>query len=107
MSVTGPGAVQAGIPIRQTPPAVPPARPSETPSIVPRDELEISTVGRMLQELQQTGMVRAERLAKIKAAIDAGEYETPEKLEAALTKLLAEIRAEMAVNEQAAPGPRS
>jgi negative regulator of flagellin synthesis FlgM len=107
MSVTGPGAVQGGIPIRHAPAAQPSARPADAPSMIPRDELEISTVGRMLQELQQTGMVRAERLAKIKAAIEAGEYETPQKLEAALTKLLAEVRAEMAAGRQAAPGPRS
>lgn len=105
MSVTGPGPVQSSLPIRDAPAPPPSVRPADAPSRVPRDELEISAVGRMLEELQQTGLVRAERLAKIKAAIDAGEYETPQKLEAALTKLLAEVRPEMAANTLI--GPRS
>jgi negative regulator of flagellin synthesis FlgM len=45
----------------------------------------------MLDELNRAPEVRAERLAQIKAAIEAGTYETPEKLEAALSKLLDEI----------------
>jgi negative regulator of flagellin synthesis FlgM len=104
MSVTGPGPVQSGFSVRQAQTAPPSARTAATAPSAPRDELEISSVGRMLEELQQSGMVRAERLAKIKAAIDAGEYETPQKLEAALTRLLTEIRSEMAGN---APGPRT
>ena len=35
-------------------------------------------------------MCRARRLAQIKQAIDAGEYETPDKLETALARLFAE-----------------
>lgn len=35
--------------------------------------------------------VRALRLAQIKAAIEAGEYETPDKLEAALARLFGEL----------------
>ena len=94
MSITGPGPVQGGFPIR--PNQVPPtASKTDAPSaLAPTDEVQISSAGKLLDELQQSGNVRAERLAQIKAAIDAGEYETPEKLEAALTRLLAEIRAE-------------
>jgi negative regulator of flagellin synthesis FlgM len=100
MSVTGPGPVQSGFPIRHAQAAPPAARPADAPAMTPTDELEISSVGRLLEELQQSGMVRAERLATIQAAIDAGEYETPQKLEAALSKLLAEIRSEAAAQQR-------
>lgn len=45
----------------------------------------------MLDDLSQSSAVRAERLAQIKADIEAGTYETPEKLEAALSKMLGEL----------------
>ena len=38
--------------------------------------------------------VRALRLARIKAAIEAGEYETQDKLDAALSRLFEEIGVE-------------
>ena len=100
MSVSGPGPVQGGIPVRPLPPATPPVKHSGDPPLVPKDELEISSIGKMLDELQQSGLVRADRLATIKSAIDAGEYETPQKLEAALTRLLAEVRAEAGGNSE-------
>lgn len=37
---------------------------------------------------------RAERLAQIKAAIEAGDYETQDKLDAALSRLFEEISVE-------------
>jgi hypothetical protein len=39
--------------------------------------------------------LRAQRLAQIKAAIDADTYETPDKLEAALNLLFGEIGSDM------------
>ena len=94
MSISGPGPIQGGSPIRPVQPPIPPSQPKAPSPLAPKDELEISPAGRMLEELNQSGLVRAERLAQIKAAIEAGEYETLEKLEAALRNLLAEIRAE-------------
>ncbi|MFQ5732951.1 MAG: flagellar biosynthesis anti-sigma factor FlgM [Planctomycetaceae bacterium] len=94
MSISGPGPVQGGLPIRPNPPVTPAAKPAATSALAPTDEVQISSAGRLLDELQQDGNVRAERLAQIRAAIEAGEYETPEKLEAALSRLFTEIRAE-------------
>jgi negative regulator of flagellin synthesis FlgM len=94
MSITGPGAVQGGFAVRpQQQTVAPSTRNSIDPPLTPKDELEISSVGKMLNELQQSG-VRAERLALIKSQIEAGVYETPEKLEAALNRLLDEVRKE-------------
>jgi anti-sigma28 factor (negative regulator of flagellin synthesis) len=49
----------------------------------------------MLDELNQSSEVRSERLAQIKSAIDAGTYDTPEKLEAALSKMLGQVESEL------------
>jgi flagellar biosynthesis anti-sigma factor FlgM len=56
--------------------------------VSPKDELEISATGKMLDQLSQNPDVRQERLARIKAAIDDGTYDTDAKLEAALSKMI-------------------
>jgi len=90
MEVNGPGSVQRSVPIRQQPPAVAP-KAAGSPPASPQDAVEISSVGKLLDKASQSPEVRAARLEQIKAAINAGEYETPEKLEAALEKLLGAI----------------
>lgn len=93
MAISGPGPVQGGFPVRPTQATPPAAKPSAPSAITtPQDVVQISSAGKLLDELQNSGGMRAERLAKIKAAIDAGEYETPEKLEAALDRMLGELR---------------
>jgi negative regulator of flagellin synthesis FlgM len=91
MQVNGPGPVSGNTPIGRTEPTVGSTKPESTRPITPRDEVEISEVGRMFDQLSQSSAVRAERLAQIKAEIDAGTYDTPEKMEAALSKLFGEI----------------
>lgn len=59
---------------------------------LPRDEVQISAAARLLGQIQNDPAMRAERLAEIQTAIANGVYETPAKLEAALLKLLDEIR---------------
>ena len=86
MDVSGIGSVSGATPARAVSPAS--SQPAELPSVaVPRDELEISSVGKMMDRLSETPEVRAERLAQIKEAIDNGAYDTDEKLEAALSKM--------------------
>jgi len=94
MSVTGPGHVQGSFPVRPAQPTPPPTPSESTQPSQQTDEVEISSAGRMLDKIQQSGEVRTERLAQIKAAIEAGEYETPEKLEAALNRMMSQIEAE-------------
>lgn len=95
MEVNGPSSVDgaSGIkPVQQTSET---ANTAESAPIAPEDEVDISPAAQMMDTLNQASELRSERLAQIKADIDAGVYETPEKLEAALTKMLGEIGMEL------------
>lgn len=87
MDVRGVSAVSGAAPVRPAinPPAV--REPAVTGPQFPRDRLELSSAGKMLDQLSQSPDVRQERLAKIKEAIANGTYDTDEKLEAALSKM--------------------
>lgn len=76
-------------------------RPDSTPGLEksqpagptsPKDEVEISAVGKMLDDASRTPGIREQRLAEIKAAIEAGTYETPEKLELALNRMVEQMK---------------
>lgn len=56
-----------------------------------QDELTISDAAQALEKAQQLPDVRADVVARIRSEIAAGTYETPEKLELALERLLDEI----------------
>ena len=94
MEVNGIGSVQGGSPLKQVQPTTEPVdgvqATDQSTSISPQDEVEISPEARMLEALNPE--VRAEHLAQIKADIDAGTFETPEKLEIALERLLDKIQ---------------
>jgi len=94
MEVTGPGSISSSFPVQQ--PRSAPERPAAvpTPPSPPQDELEISDVARKLEALSESGELREARLAQIKAAIEAGEYETLEKLEVAVDRLLDKLLSE-------------
>jgi flagellar biosynthesis anti-sigma factor FlgM len=92
MDVQGPGSVQRPSSVQRSLPAGPakstaPADVSATPS-TPKDAVEISSAGQLLDKLSKSPEVRAERLAQIKAEIASGKYDTDEKLEAAMMNLL-------------------
>ena len=92
MDVSGPGSVGGVGPIR---PAelqpVSEVAPPPTGIEMPVDEVEFSAAAQMLEKLSQDPQVRAARLAEIQAQIAAGTYETPEKLEAAVARMLADL----------------
>ena len=92
MDVSGASAAGGPLPIRTTRPATNEAKPiTSSKPVSPQDELEISSAARMMDSLNQGPDVRAERLGESKAAIDQGKDETPEKLEAALGRMLDEL----------------
>ena len=91
MEVNGPGSLFNAFPVRPTGSVPNVEKPAGAKSNGPNDDVEISAVGKMFNRLSQSPKVRAERLTRIKAEIDAGIYETPEKLEAALLKMMNEI----------------
>ena len=87
MEVQGPGSIQRPIPTGPARSAAPAAAPAAPAATGPNDAVEISSAGQLLDKLSKSPEVRAERLAQIKAAIEAGHYDTDDKLEAALMNL--------------------
>lgn len=93
MDVSGLGSVHAGGPVRSTNPTgstTPANQAAAKPQAgipSPQDELQISTAGQMLDRMGETPEARAERIAQIKDAIENGDYDTDEKLEAALSRM--------------------
>jgi|TARA_B110000467_G_C18054711_1_gene333055 negative regulator of flagellin synthesis FlgM len=57
---------------------------------VPVDSLEISAEAQMLSTTGATD-IRADRVADLRAQIASGEYETPEKLDAAVSRMFEEF----------------
>lgn len=54
------------------------------------DKLELSGMSHLLESLKSND-VRTDKVTQIRAQIEAGTYETPEKLDAAADKLLDEL----------------
>ena len=80
----GPQSINAPHGARISPPADRTASPI-------RDELHISDAARLAEESQNVSDARQARIGDIRAQIAAGTYETPDKLDAAMNRLLDEI----------------
>ena len=91
MDVSGIGSVHHSVPITRAQATQQASLPAETVRISTDDQVEISAAARLSDEASAVSGVRAERLEAIKAAIEAGTYDTDVKLEAALERLLDEI----------------
>jgi anti-sigma28 factor (negative regulator of flagellin synthesis) len=91
MDVTGAHGVGGAGAIRPVHLAKPNAVNASPPSgvQVPQDEVLISDAARSLSAAQMDPQVRAARLAEIKSAIEAGTYDSPQRLEAAIDKMIA------------------
>lgn len=55
------------------------------------DEIQISDAGQFLAEVKQAPDIRADRVAAIQAQIASGAYETSDKFDLAVERLLDEI----------------
>ncbi len=55
------------------------------------DHVDISSEAQMLAGMNDTSGIRAERVAEIREQIEAGQYETADKLDTAIERLLDEI----------------
>jgi len=91
MDVSNIGSVGPTQPMKQPVSNQPPAKVANTQPVQSTDEVTISPEARMLNEMAGSQDMRAERLEQIKAAINDGTYETQEKLDIALDRLLGEI----------------
>ena len=56
-----------------------------------RDQVEISPLGQMLDGISRMPEIRHEKVDEIRRQITSGVYETPEKWEAALDRLIDEL----------------
>jgi hypothetical protein len=65
-----------------------PARPGDRISDRPSDRVELSDRARYLAKLQQVPAVRQGLIDQVRARIEAGTYDTPERFDAALTGLI-------------------
>ena len=65
------------------------AAPAESSPI--NDEVQISDAARLIEQTQQIPDVRQDRVAAIRAQIAQGTYETPERMDVAVSRLLDEI----------------
>jgi negative regulator of flagellin synthesis FlgM len=57
----------------------------------PRDHVEISPLGQMLDGISRLPEIRHEKVEEIRRQIADGSYETPDKIQIALDRLLDEL----------------
>jgi len=71
------------------------ARPAQSPSNISApaggDEVQISDAAKLIEQMQQMPDIRQDRVASIRAQIAQGTYETPNRLDTAVSRLLDEI----------------
>ena len=61
------------------------------PNSIPVDRVEISQIARLMSEVSLIPEVRAEKIAQVRAQIEAGTYITPEKMDIAVGRLLQDL----------------
>ena len=90
MEIQGPGGVSG--PNRMEPQNVP-SKASDPAGELPLvgDQVEISEHARLLEKLSQIPAIRAEKIDEIKRLIEAGDFETAERIAGAVEKLMEEI----------------
>ena len=66
--------------------------PTDAPKQLPAaDRLELSGVSHLLKTLKANGDVRTDKVAEVKAALEAGTYEDDKKLDVAVDRLLDDL----------------
>jgi len=55
------------------------------------DQVDLSSTARIFAQLNNTAGVRQDLVARVRAEIEAGTYETPEKLDAAIEGLAQDL----------------
>jgi len=88
MDVNGPAPIRPSIPLQSVGATGNVSGTSGSGAVVPQDQLQISDAARLMEEIDSTSELHQARLEQIKTEIQNGTYETPEKLEAALLKLM-------------------
>ena len=68
-----------------------PQKAAQTGYATGTDQLDISREADMVSRARELPDIRAERVAELRAAIEAGTYETADKLDIAVGRLMDEI----------------
>jgi len=88
------------VPLNGTQSSLPVNRPGRTPAAGETrpagrapvgDKVEVSVVARMLAKMAELPDVRHDLVDRVKHEIEAGTYETPDKLDAALDELAQDV----------------
>ena len=87
MDVSGAGSGHGSAPARKPTPVVPKSGASMTSFKRSPDEIDDSLAFQKRTRTTESAEARAARIALIKEAIDDGDYDTDDKLEAALTRM--------------------
>lgn len=92
MQIHGPSHVHGSHPVN-APHRARPNQATQPPAQSTRgvDELDISPEAELVSRVRDLPDVRADRVAQIRAEIESGVYETDEKLDIALDRLLDEL----------------
>jgi len=64
---------------------------TESTNSVPVDQLDISAEAQLISSTSNGGEIRADRVADIRTQIADGNYDTPEKLDAAMSRMFDEL----------------
>ena len=70
-----------------------PDEPAGGSTTTPVDRVDISETGQILATLDHADGIRAEKVAAIREAIQNGTYETSDKIDYTVSRLLAALRA--------------
>lgn len=57
----------------------------------PQDQIDISPIGRMMEKVEQIPDIRSEKVSALRQAIAQGIYDTPDRLNLALDRMLDEL----------------
>lgn len=91
MNIQNTGGVQGPNPIQPSRnPYV--GKQQSAPAAGKADKAEISDQARFLQKLSETDEIRQDKVDSVRSQIEAGTYETDDKLDAAVQKLLEDLR---------------
>lgn len=91
MQISGTNPVHSAQPIRASQTTRSVSGAAAPGSSAPVDELDLSNTNQILAKVHELPEIRQERVTALRAAIAQGTYETPEKLEAALDRMLDEM----------------
>lgn len=68
-----------------------PTTPTSSEASRGSDQVDLSSTARIFSQLNNTDGIRQELVARIRAEIEAGTYETPDKLDAAIEGLAQDL----------------